>query len=89
MHQSNLRKLATLMYTVKHRLSPEPILQLFTEHHNHELRKKKRQWEIPNINTVTYGMESLRYQGPQTWELLPEEVKQSRTLSEFKNKIKT
>ena len=60
-HQSNLRQLTTLMYTVKHRLSPEPILQLFTEHHNTYELRKKRQWEIPNINNVTYGKESLRY----------------------------
>ena len=36
-----------------------------------------------------YGTETIRYRGPKTWALLPEEIKVSKTLTEFKWKIKT
>ena len=76
------------MYKVKHKLSPGPILELFEEkQHIHDLRKKS-QWQLPKINTVSYGRESLRYRGPLTWELVPNDIKQSESLDLFKKKIK-
>ena len=87
-HHRNLQKLAVEMYKVKNKLSPEPILELFTEQKNtHDLRKK-RQWQIPNINTVSFGRDSLRYRGPLTWELLPDNIKESVSLDQFKSRIK-
>ena len=88
-HHRNLQKLATEMYKVKHKLVPGPILELFEEQqHIHDLRNK-RQWQIPNIKTVSYGRESLRYRGPLTWELLPHEIKESESLDIFKRKVKS
>ena len=41
-----------------------------------------------NVNTVKYGTESLSFRGAKTWSMIPEEIKSSRSLSEFKIKIK-
>ena len=88
-HHRNLQKLAIKMYKAKHKLSPRPILQLFEEQqqHTHDLRNK-RHWQVPKINTVSYGMESLRYRGPLIWEIVPDNIKESTSLDIFKRKIK-
>ena len=87
-HQKNLQKLATEMYKVKNNLSPLPMQDLFNAQvTTHDLRNK-RYWDIPKTRTVCYGIESVRYRGPKTWELLPDNIKQATTLAEFKTKIK-
>ena len=40
------------------------------------------------VRTVAYGTETIRYRGPKTWDMLPHIIKDSKTLSEFKAKIK-
>ena len=43
---------------------------------------------MTKINTVSYGMESLRYRGPLTWEIVSYNIKESTSLDIFKRKIK-
>ena len=70
------------MYKVKNNLSPEPILDLF------ELKQRGRNdFVIPKINTVNRGEETVRYRGPKTWELVPEEIRNALSLPIFKDKI--
>jgi hypothetical protein len=81
-HERNLQKLAIEMYKVKNNLSPEPILDLF------EIKERGRSdFVIPKINTVNRGEETVRYRGPKTWELVPDEIKNASSLSIFKDKI--
>jgi hypothetical protein len=81
-HERNLQKLAIEMYKVKNSLSPEPILDLF------EVKERGRNdFVIPKINTVNRGAETVRYRGPKTWELVPDEIKNATSLSIFKDKI--
>ena len=87
-HHRNLQKLATEMYKVKNNLAPKPMQEIFKEHVNtHDLRNN-RCWEIMKVRTVHYGTETVRYRGPKTWEILPNSIKESKTLMEFKTKIK-
>ena len=86
-HHRNLQKLAVEMYKIKSHLSPTPVLELFTEKvHKHNLRNK-RSWETNNARTVKYGTETMRYMGPKTWVLVPTEIKESKSLLEFKQRI--
>ena len=82
-HQRNLQKLATEMYKVKNGLSPKIMADLFTvkTHGNSD-------FVIPQVKTVNRGIETIRYRGPLTWDLVPEEIKQSESLSIFKDRIK-
>ena len=41
-----------------------------------------------NIHTVHNGTETILFRGPKIWSLVPEEIKNSKSISEFKNKIK-
>ena len=87
-HQKNLQKLATEMFRIKNNLSPLPMQELFTEKiHQHNLRHQ-RSWETFNLRTVKYGTETIRHMGPKTWDLVPNYIKESKSLPEFKKKIK-
>ena len=84
-HQKNLQKLATEMFRIKNKLSPLPMQELFTENINqHNLRS----WETFNLRTVKYGTETIRHMGPKTWDLVPNYIKESKSLLEFQKKIK-
>ena len=71
------------MYKVKNNLCPEPIKELFTP----SLLDDK-DWVLPKVTTVNRGLETIRYRGPKTWEIVPSDFKKSETLSVFKHKIK-
>ena len=49
-----------------------------------ELRFKSR-----NIRTVRYGIETAAFVGSRIWTNMPNELKESTSLNEFKSKIKT
>jgi len=87
-HHRNLQKLATVMYKVKNEISPLPIQQLFSEFKPPYNLRNQRVWETSNINTTYYGEASMIYLGPKTWEILPATIKSSKSLREFKMKVK-
>ena len=82
-HERNLQKLATEMYKIKHKLCPKPIDELFTP-----AIRGKNDWVLPKVRTVNKGIETIRYRGPMTWQLVPNAIKDSKSLSTFKAKIK-
>ena len=87
-HHKNLQRLATEMYKIKNHLSPLAVRELFPEKvHQQELRYK-RHWETYNVRTVKYGTETIKHMGPKTWNLVPNEIRESKSILEFKQKIK-
>ena len=87
-HQRNLQRLAIEMYKIHNLMSPLPMQELFTEKVNTYELRKMRCWESNNVRTVRYGTETIRYRGPKTWELVPQVIKASKSLKEFKQNIK-
>ena len=87
-HERNLQKLAIEMFKVKNNLSPIPVQEIFKTNENTYDLRKKGYWEAPNVKTVNYGLESIRYRGPKTWEILPEQIKEAKSLLEFKTKVR-
>ena len=43
---------------------------------------------IPKISSVNRGEETVRYRGPITWKLVPEEIRASKSLAIFQDRIK-
>ena len=84
-HHRNLQHLAILMYKVKNNLAPAPVQEIFQVNVS---ERANEDWVIPRVRTVNNGLETVRYRGPLTWNLLPEEIKSAKTLQIFKNKIK-
>ena len=41
------------------------------------------------VNTVNYGLKSLRYLGPKKWNIFPLEIRNSGSLTEFITDIKS
>ena len=87
-HHRNLQKLATEVFKIKNNLSPLPLQELFNQHDSPYNLRKKKLWETGNVRTVHYGTETFSYLGPKIWDLLPNKIKESTTLYEFKQKIK-
>ena len=87
-HHRNLQKLATEMYMVYNGLSPRLLKSLFPRRIVPYNLRNKNPFEPTNICTVYHGTETISYRGPKTWEIVPDEIKSSKTLAVFKAKIK-
>ena len=88
-HERNLQKLATLMYKVKNNLSPKIVSNIFSKYPTSYNFRNAKLWETGNTRTTLYGTETISYRGPKIWNCVPNDMKNSKTLNEFKNKIKT
>ena len=82
-HHRNLQKLAIEMYKVKNGLSPEIMANIFTPKD-----RGNGDFVIPQVKTVNMGVETIRYRGPLTWDIVPEDIRMAESLSIFKDKIK-
>ena len=87
-HHRNLQKLATEMYKIKNDMSPAMMKLIFPESTNPYNLRNKNPFKSDNVHTVFNGTETLSYRGPKTWALVPDNIKQSKSLIEFKTKIR-
>ena len=81
----NLQKLAVEMYNASKKLVRAPIQDLFPTYEN---TYNHGCWKSHNVRTVGFGTETFTYRGHKTWHLLPDFIRNSQTLKEFKAKIK-
>ena len=82
-HERNLQKLAVEMYKVKNGLCPEVMKDLFVLKSYGE-----EDFILPKVSTVNRGIETIRYRGPKTWAIVPQDIKMAPSLDVFKDKIK-
>ena len=87
-HHRNLQKLAIEMFKVKHNMSPIFMNNVFSDNSNPYYIRNAPEFNTSNIRTVYNGTETISFRGPKTWALVPNEIKNSKTLPEFKNKIR-
>ena len=87
-HHRNLQRLAIEMYKVYNNLSPELMHYIFPETTNTYNLRNKNPFAGRNIHSVYHGTETISYRGPKTWLLIPEEIRASGSLKEFKAKIR-
>ena len=45
-------------------------------------------FETSNVRNVHFGTETISFRGPKIWQMLPDQIKGAKSLTEFKNKIK-
>ena len=80
-HQRNLQTLATEIYKAKNKISPEVVNSLFEfTNKNYNLRnasilKRNRHF------TVYYGSESLVSLASKIWELVPDSIREVKTIN--------
>ena len=87
-HQRNLQILANEICKAKNKISPEVVNSLFEfTNKNYNLRNASI-YKRNRYFTVHYGRESLLSLAPKIWDLVPDSIREVKTLSIFKNKIK-
>ena len=56
---------------------------------SYNLRSSCNQFRRENIKTIPYGLESVRYLGPNIWELVSNNIRYSNSFSKFKKLIRS
>ena len=87
-HERNLQRLAIEMFKVKNNLAPDFLNEIFPDSNNAVNLRQKSSFQTFNVKSVYKGTETVSFRGPQLWSIIPDNIKKSQTLSEFKSKIK-
>ena len=86
--QNHLQFLATEVFKSASKLNSQ-FMWCFFE--NHEIPYNFR-WgsvvKLPRTNTTKYGIKSLNFRGAMLWNIIPKKIKLSKTLPEFKRRLK-
>ena len=89
-HHRNIHHVAIEMFKVKHDLSPPFMKDILIHKGNEKGTRSGDTFRRPNVDSVKKGDRSLRSFGPIVWnEMLPNKLKECKTLTEFKNSVKT
>jgi len=87
-HHANIKLLATEFYKVRNGLSVGNISNLFEKSNNPYNTRSNAEFLLPQVRTELHGNSSLRYLCPLIWNIVPQEIKNSKSLAVFKNLIK-
>ena len=87
-HVRNLQLLATEIFKVVNGTGPEIMKDIFSLKENPRY-DSRFPFNSNNIHTEKYGKETLTFLGPKIWSLVPNEIKKSKSILEFKKLIKT
>ena len=86
-HTKNLQTLMTEIFKTQNSMNPLFMSEIFRERENMYNLRINNEFVIPRITTVNFGSESIRYRGPQLWFSLPQDIRNTDSLSLFKSKI--
>ena len=88
-HHRNIQLMAIELFKVKNDLNTVIMKDVFLDR-KYEGPKLRSQtdFQLPNINTVSKGEDSLRHLGPLIWEIVPKKLKNMTSLESFKVEIK-
>ena len=87
-HQRNMQVLVTEIFKVKNNLSPEIMKQVFgfqVPYYNFHFETS--QFRRENVKTTHYGIQSVKFLPPKVWAMLPQIIKNCKSLQEFKRLI--
>ena len=87
-HQRCINSLLTEVYKYIHGLSPEIMNEVFSTRANIYNTQQFNVFETHIPTSNRYGLNSIPYKANQLWNLLPENLKSSLSLTLFKNEIK-
>ena len=74
------------MYKVKNTLSTHLMFEIFNLRY-YNLRSQIN-FKQGSVNTVNYGLKSLRYLATKRWDIIPLEIRNAGSLTEFITNIK-
>ena len=88
LHIRNLQLLMTEVFKTKLNLNPSFMKDIFVEKPVSYGLRGCHNLSLPQARTTCYGLETISFLGCRLWQALPNDLKQSDTLSSFKRKIK-
>ena len=87
-HHRNIRTLAIEPYKFLQGLSSPLFNEIFVEKELSYSLRRDNPLARRRVNSVRHGTESVSFLAPKIWDILPKEIKDSKTLNVFKTKIK-
>ena len=86
-HTKNLQLLMIEMYKTRNDLNPSFMQEIFCENESHYNLRNNNEFVQPRVRSVGNGTESVRFKGPQLWQMLPQTIRNSGSLAQFKANI--
>ena len=86
-HTKNLQILMTEMYKTRNSLNPSFMQEIFCANTIYYNLRNNNDFFQPRVRSVNNGTESVRFKGPQLWQMLPPTIRNSQSLCQFKTKI--
>ena len=87
-HEKNMQLLMTEMFKTINNLNPSFMNEIFIQRTPPYDLRNTNTFLLPRVHTVNYGTETVRYRGQRIWRSLPQEIKDTGSVQQFKNKIK-
>ena len=88
-HTKNLQLLMLEVYKSRNKLNPEFMWDLFRVKESPYSLRAGEVLIIPPIQSIKYGINSLIFRGSILWNTVPNNIKQSKSISCFKKNIKS
>ena len=88
-HQKNLQLLMIEMFKTANNSNPSFMDEVFPQRNIIYNLRNANTFSLPMIHTVNHGTETIRYRGQRIWHSLPQEIKNSNSVEQFKNNIKS
>ena len=84
-----LRSICTEIYKTINDLNAPYMKELFLPRETVYALRGSQNLSVPRVNQTTFGLNSVRFQGPKLWNSLPENFYNASSLEEFKSLIQT
>ena len=84
----NLQLLMIEIFKTKNNLNPTFMKDIFAVKNNYYSLRNTNHLQLPKVRTTIYGIENIQFRGCSLWSSLPNSLKDSDTLQEFKRRIK-
>ena len=89
-HRRNIKILAAELFKIKNGHSNDIMTQLICKRNSVGYSfRSQTDFSLPQVKSVNYGLKALRYFGPKIWNILPNDIKNPKTLREFSKKVKS
>ena len=87
-YDRNIQALLTKVFKMKNELAAPIMESILNKRFNTYNLRNFQEFAREGKRTVWYGIETFSYRCPQLWPLLPENLKEMNSLSQFKRNIK-
>ena len=88
-HHRNIRLLAVEIFKIKNNISTQLVSEILEKRNISYNLRSQTEFVIENVNTVNFGKNSINILGPKIWNIIPDNIKNSKDINQFKKRVKT